>query len=146
MIESHEIGSPAAKDAYDVPVEQQIDWPSRYMGSTLEEISGTLKRIEKNPERAREKAPPTVINLSPGQLVASYPTKTKLRVENIVLTGASGDQIALRIGTFSYNFWSNGAFSIPFPIEVDAGVDLSAVDITNPGAVAWSLYVIAYAE
>jgi len=146
MIDSHAIRSPATPDVYTEPIEQQVDWPSRYTISQLDEIANTLKRIEKNPERSREKQPPTVINLSPGQLVSSYPTKTKLRVETVIITGASGDRIQLRIGTFSYDFWSNGAISLSFPIEIDAGVDLTAVDITNPGAVAWSFFVIAYTE
>lgn len=110
------------------------------------EILSLIQRIANYSERQREKAPPTIIelsNLSGSQSARTYTASTPLRVQGVLITSnPTTDNIQLLVGLRKFNFFSPGYY--PFPIEVQAGVDLSAADITTPASTAFVVYVIAY--
>jgi hypothetical protein len=157
MIEMQGNQTETGIDPWDQSNDQQLDnsWES-YMG-TLGQLLVEFRRFSQYSERQREKAAPTVVDLSPSsgaQVANTYSTKTKLRLQGVLLSGGAtvagvGDRFNLRAGTLNYVFFADGAGSslyIPFPIEVDRGIDLSMNNITTPASTAWSCYVIAYPE
>lgn len=150
MINANDLHNRVGHDPYEQSIDQQIDYTARYNLDKLDEIAGLLRQMLNNSERSREKQAPTVVDLSPtsgSPISNTWSTKTRLRVIGFAISGAAGDQIALNIGTFKYRFYAGtNPTWVPFPIEIDVGIDLSAQDLTNPGATAWSLYVIGYTE
>lgn len=152
MIEMQGKQDETGHDPWDNSFQQQLDnsWES-YLG-VLGQLLVEFRRFSQYSERQREKAAPTVVDLSPtsgSQVANTYSTKTKLRLKGFLLTGGAGDKFFLTVGTYNYVIYAPTGGTMPFvdfPIEVDRGVDLSMRDITNPGATAWSCYVLGYAE
>lgn len=143
-----EANGPDASVGYDPFADASSDYTTRSMLDSYTTMIGLLKELVNYSDRQRERKSPEVIDLSPasGSVVSrTYSTKTRLRVEGVLISGATGDQIRISVGQRPYNFFGVSGY-IPFPIYIDSGIDLTAADITTPAAVAWSCYVIGYTE
>jgi hypothetical protein len=152
MIEMQGDQSRTGHDPWQKSPDQQLDqsWEG-YLG-IMGELLVEFKRFAQFSERQREKVAPTIVDLSPTSGTPTgntYQTKTKLRLKGFLLTGGAGDKFYLSVGVYNYVIYAPTGGTMPFidfPIEVDRGVDLAMKDITNPGAVAWSCYVVGYPE
>ena len=109
-------------------------------------IAESLTRIADYSERQREKNAPTLIQLS--NTNTTIVTWQRLRFEHFLITCATGDHISLTVGTRVYDFFMgpvSGTIYVPFPIEVDRGVDLTFTNVTASGHVSY-IYIFAYTE
>ena len=117
---------------------------------TMGGVLGALLRIESllGTTNAQTETPrPDITIILPGQTYNGQ--HNRYRVETVIVTGAPGGRIDLKVGTnirgqfYTGANGSGGAF--PFPIVVDRGVDVSAVDGVG-ASTAWALMLIGYPE
>lgn len=106
----------------------------------------TLQRIADHSERQREKDAPTVVDFSnakPGPIAFH----TRLRVIEFVFCGSTaGDHVTVAIGGRVFDFLIDlGLEAIPFPIEIDRGIDILFTNVTSPDHATY-FYIIAYTE
>ena len=159
MIEMHGVGEPPL---ITDPFEDSLDYTQRIAIAQNEELTRLLESLDANiyrlsnfmPRQLAREAPQCVdlgpLSGKPGAGTAAgavYQTTQKFRVTFVILGGASGDNIRLKVGSNPYNFFSNGALvAIPFEIQMDRGMDISVADITTPAAVAWTFMFFGYPE
>lgn len=147
-------------EAHDLPTEEHLDYTARTLigqnESLLEllaNLNTTLGRFAEFSDRQREIEPQGIINMSSysgksGAGTAAgalYQTTAKYRVVGIVIaSGNAADRIDLLVGTTRYSFWAGTvAYYVPFPIELDRGVDINVADITT-AAGPYSFFIFGY--
>lgn len=84
-------------------------------------------------------------NLGPG--MPALRTNGPLRLVALSVSGAPGDELALRTGTLNvYSFIqvSGDVQTIAVPMLLGPGTDVSVVDVTTPAATNWTAYLWAY--
>ena len=84
-------------------------------------------------------------NLGPGMPVVR--TNGPLRLVALSVSGAAGDQLALRTGTlnvYSLFMVTGDERTVKVPMLLGPGTDVSVVDLTNPAATNWTAYLWAY--
>lgn len=142
MIDYH-VDRPIAEDPYIEPI--NLETFKRY-----DKMIELLERLTNYSERQREKAAPTIIDLSPtagGQVTSGYVTTERLRIEGIFISGGGTDKLQIKFGSRPFVFFANNLpYYFPFPYTVDRGTDILMSDITNPGAATWTGYIFAYSE
>jgi hypothetical protein len=145
MIDAHKIASPATTDPFEQSVEQQVDWPSRYTLTQLDKIAESLKRLEDFGERSRERQAETIVVLDDfvtGGGGVRTVANTSLKITKIVLTASGAGNIALGIGTRTFNWWvpNNACVCFDFPMDISVGSN-----ITLGGAATNAIvYILAY--
>jgi len=153
---------PETPIGYD-PFEDPLDFASRVQAEQQQDLLDLLRQLNANisrladySNRQREKEAPTNIDLGPlsGQNNAgtaggaTYVTTQRFRVTDILIGGgAAGDNIRLMIGSRPYNFFGTGTMAfVPFPIQIDRGIDINVRDVTTPANVAWTFMLFGYPE
>jgi hypothetical protein len=109
-------------------------------------MAESLSRIADRAERAREKNPPSVLDLTPiNGAIPTIATHVRMRVIEIVLSSCVVDVLVLMVGGIQYVFNVDvGLNCFPFPIEIDRGVDCTLVSVA--GSVCNSCYIFYYSE
>lgn len=127
----------------DEGVPDDIKW----LGSGLSNIAHWTHKVY-DVLRRQESPNPTVINLNPG---FTWTTTAKMRAFALSFSGGTaGNNLGLRVGSAVAWDWivpaSPGPFTLPLPLVLDAGVDITVVDLTAPGSTNWRCRVVAYTE
>lgn len=127
----------------DPGVPDDIKW----LGGGLAQVAHWTRKVY-SAMRRQESPNPSVINLNPG---VTYGTSTRMRSYALVFSGGTaGNVIGLRVGAAIAWDWivptSPAPFTIPMPLPLDAGVDITVVDVTAPGSTNWRCRVLAYTE
>lgn len=81
----------------------------------------------------------------PINITVGYFARQPLRVHSFILSGAPGDEVAIKVGTanvISFVNVTGDPHVIPVPMRVVG--DVSAVDITTPASTAYRAYMLAY--
>lgn len=84
-------------------------------------------------------------NLGPG--MPPVRTNGPLRLVALSVSGAMGDELAIRTGTlnvFSVIMVTGDEQTVKVPMLLGPGTDVSVVDVTTPAATNWTAYLWAY--
>jgi hypothetical protein len=117
----------------------------KYLGNSLDVLSHWMKKVY-DAQRRQESPNPTLINIGPG---ITYQSTVRYRMQMLLTSGAQGDRMRLKFGSAGEFDWINVTgepVSIPLPLVVDAGADVTVADVTNPDTVAWTAYLVGYVE
>lgn len=116
----------------------------KYLGRGLESVAHWTKKVY-DALRRQESPNPTVIRLDPG---VTFSTTARMRAVALVFTGGTAaENFALKVGAANAVQWfAPVSGAMPMPVVLDAGVDVSVVDVTTPAAVNWRAYLVAYVE
>ena len=137
--------TPVVEDSagYARQLNPDIPFPSN-IRDLSPDILGVLGRIEKLVAALyTDTSRPRTILLEPGTI---FTTHVRFKLHSIIVSGAAGDRLDVRIGTDRvlpiYNV-SGDPVSLPISMFVDRGVDISAVDTTNPTSTLWAAALLA---
>lgn len=137
----------------DYPQGVEVDVPgipedTKYIADRLERIEAQLKEIADATTR-REKLNPTILPMTRGR--PSFVSSTRFRLTGLIVSDYNNGAVRyqLTIGTQKYTFATPqtlGTFYVPFPLVIDAGIDISVtVDSGQIGADS-AIYLIGYAD
>ncbi len=153
FIRTEEQNTPVGDDPFSDPYSEQLSYASWYkmLQTTQKSLLDAINNIKNYSERQREKASPTIIDLSPSSgtpIPNTFQTTVRYRIIGMAFSGGQGDEFRLAFGGRHFHFFNitGGPGYIPFPVEVDRGVDITMMDITNPASTSWSCYLYGYPE
>jgi len=107
-------------------------------------IAESLQRIADFSERQREKAAPTIVDLTNSK--TQFVTWIKLRFIEIIFSCATADHVSVSFGGRVFDFFlAAGTTVVPFAYESDRGVDIFFANITSADHLTYC-YIIAYAQ
>lgn len=118
---------------------------TQFLADRLGDLGALLEALI-DATRGTEKPAPKLIAVNPG---AVFVSSTRFRVTALITSGGTGDVMRLNIGVAGEFEWLNvtgGLTSIPFRYIVDAGIDISCVDVTNPANILWRTYLLGFPE
>jgi hypothetical protein len=113
-------------------------------GPPTNPIAESLQRIADFSERQREKAAPTIIDLTNSK--TGHVTWIKLRFIEFIFSCATADHVSVSFGGRVFDFFlAAGTTTIPFAYESDRGIDITFTNVTSADHATYC-YIIAYAQ
>jgi len=117
-----------------------------YSFQPVNPVAESLTRIADFSERQREKHAPIFVELtnsSPGPISFHH----RLRMIGFICAcSTAGDHITLSFGGRTFDFlFAVGTFFVPFPYEVDRGIDIVLANVTSANHATY-MQIISYTE
>jgi hypothetical protein len=108
-------------------------------------IAEGIQRISDHSERQREKDAPTIEDFSNSKTVKAFHTRLRV-IEFIFCCSTAGDHVTVAFGGRIWDFLlAVGTTVVPFPAEIDRGIDITFANVTSADHLTY-FYLVAYTE
>lgn len=110
-----------------------------------ESVPEAISRIANYSERQREKNAPIIIDFTTLKATQSFHTKLRV-IEFIFSASVAADHVTVAFGGRVWDFLlAVGTTVVPFPAEIDRGIDVTFTNVTSVDHTTY-LYIVAYTE
>ena len=108
-------------------------------------VAEGIQRIADHSERQREKDAPTIVDFTNSKTTISFHTRLRV-IEFIFSCSTAGDHVSVAFGGRVWDFLlAVGTTVVPFPAEIDRGIDITFTNVTSADHTTY-FYLVAYTE